>query len=264
MSRTRREHQNQKPIVDRLAGVAPHCSDFPRLAKESARLGTLNAIGFFGILARMDGHPDIKGRPVIEKCAALYQLSTGTRDNQYAHILPCSLRMNGEKLDNFFMSESSKKAIKLSFGLGVKAPSNWRESGNFWHPPTLINQTDSFIENFGSSTGAASALEQSANYAAQLCSWSADGNRLHNENTIAELIEEVYMKDYKPRQLRALANAITRLDSKIKQASPGQDQDKRKMQKLIIEKKIEEIRSPRSGFHFQRLASIVTKHTKDL
>lgn len=264
MSNTRREHQNQKPIVDRLGGVGSHYSDFPGLAKESARLGALNAIGFFGILARLDGHQNIKGQPIIEKSASLYQLSKGTRDNQYAHVLPCSLKMNGEKLDNFFNSESSKQAIKLCFGVGVKAPSNWRESGNFWYPPTLMNQTDSFIENFGSGTGTVSALEKSANYAARLCSWSADGNRPHNESALAELMEEVYFRDYKPRYLNALADAISRLDSKIKLAEPGQEREKRKVQKFIVEKKIEEIRSPRSGIHFQRLASIVSKHTKDL
>lgn len=96
------------------------------------------------LIGRLGGHQNIIGKLDVKIVPQMHQFISGTRSNQYAHTGQRIL-INEKAFEEYFKSKEGQKEVLRLQSLGVKAPSDWQQTGDFSLRP-VQNDIDSLLE----------------------------------------------------------------------------------------------------------------------
>lgn len=217
MAETRRKFRSsadQRIVLHKNNAICP-MSDPQRMAATSSHLRNFvvgEAIAMLGVL---DSHPLIRKRPAIEKSKAIFQQARGTRMNPFAHVAPCTLLIDSKPMTNYFSTTSAKIAVERIFGMGLKAPDNWKELESFPISPQEHNIADNIAERFSSNDGLAAAFETTANQAVSKGRWDGSGKARLNSSALVDYVETHYQGFWRPLATRAYELALGHLEGQL-------------------------------------------------
>jgi hypothetical protein len=182
--------------LEEMARVSSHLRNF----------AVGEVIGFIGIL---DGHPDIGSAPSVAKGPAAFQQARGTHQNPLTHVAPSNLLLDGENLLEFFKSAEARTALERVFGMGVMAPDDWEDQGNFPVGPRQNNVVDNNTERYKYGGGLVAAFTVCAEEAVKRGRWDQSGMRRYDLPALSKFIEEVYAGVWVPKAKSAYRAAET-------------------------------------------------------
>jgi hypothetical protein len=186
------------------------------MAKASSHMRNFAVAELVGYIAFLDGHPNIVGRPVVRTGPAQFQQARGTVDNPFAHVVPCAMLLNGDKLVDFYQSLQARQQLERAFGMGVMAPDDWAKQGTFKDGnPIQHNIVDSATEGHHRDRGLVAAFGQCGEAAVNRSVWDASGNRVHNLGSLGSFIDDIYGRIWIPAARSAYTAALSHYGAQL-------------------------------------------------
>jgi hypothetical protein len=254
--------RSEQALSQKLRNNLCRLNDPAQMASASSHLRNFavgEVIGFIGIL---DGHPNIGSAPTVGSGPAAFQRTGGSYKNPFTHVSPSNLLLSGKNLREFFKSPEARIALEILFGMGVMAPDDWEDGGNFDVEPRQNNVVDHNSERYKYGGGLVAAFTLCAEEAVKKGRWNKSGSRRYDLPALKKLIEDVYTGVWVPNAQLAYRAAETRFtDQLVTSGQTGSALERNIQQRLkILHAQMETLEKEK--FPHSEIANNVWKFTR--
>ncbi|SEL10932.1 hypothetical protein SAMN05216359_105218 [Roseateles sp. YR242] len=255
------DQRNGKFLNDQLCAAV----DLEALASKSAWLQYYHVMLVVAHVLLLQNR--YRSAPTIRINAAMYQIMGGLADNPYAHVVPCTIKIDGQPMPKLYSSPKAIAEMERIFGLGVMgATGSSCPLGGLTLPwidprkPLLLNQADSAAEHHHQLDGLCEALRRTLEVATQRVEWTGAGGNRASDDMLVSTLRYVDALIWRPNMKFAYESAISRVGTSIAAATTADKRAQRQGRQDVLRIKL---RTHEDSFakmdHWQILGQAVSK-----
>lgn len=203
-----------------------------QVASASAYLRNWTVAENIAFLARLDGHTELSGPPILRVGGAVHQSGRGTAKNHFAHVLPAHTWINHRSLVSYYQTAKAIKALESMFGRGVMAVWDW--TAEKFPGGVQLNSADFILEGHHSQDGLVAGLYSTLLEVIKSGRWSASGLHNNDLNRIQSIIAEGLFSVWMPKAEETYRKSILSVEGRaVAETNPTQKAKLAEVEKMM-------------------------------